>query len=271
MPQYSTIALLAQITADQWGLVTRRQAERAGMSPATIARLSGSGGLLERVAHGVYRMTTAPIQDNLALRAAWLQLAPGVPAWQRTAADGVVSHRSAAAVYNLGDLAADHHDFTISDRHQTRRRDVRVHTRVLTDGEWMNVGGLLATRTSRIASDLLYDNEDPEAVGRIVTEAIRVGYDHPGTFADALSAHALRFGLRRNDGISLLRWLLDLVGDPAADGWIHQARERAARLPARAAVGAHRGGEGGADPSAGERRCVSTTLHRVPRRAQTHG
>lgn len=72
--------------------------------------------MLERVAHGVYRLTTAPIPDHMELRAAWLQLAPDIPAWERTSAQGVVSHRSAAALYGLGHLPADRHEFTIPNR-----------------------------------------------------------------------------------------------------------------------------------------------------------
>ena len=64
--------------------------------------------------------------DLAALRAAWLQLAPGVPAWQRCADQGVVSHRSAAAVFGLGHLPADVHEFTLPARRQSRRGDVRL-------------------------------------------------------------------------------------------------------------------------------------------------
>jgi hypothetical protein len=49
-------------------------------------------------------------------------------------------------------------------------------------------------------------------------------YEYPGTFADALAPHAAKFGLRRRDGIALLRWLLELVGDSKTSGWMEQAR-----------------------------------------------
>jgi hypothetical protein len=93
---------------------------------------------------------------------------------------------------------------------------------------------LLVTRPSRIASDLLYDNEDPEAVGHVVADAVREVYDYPGTFADSLGPHAAKFGLRRGDGIALLRWLLDLVGNPDTPRWLDEAIahvERAAASP----------------------------------------
>src|SRR4051812_34936540 len=100
MARYATMNRLAGIAQDQWGLVTRRQAEHAGVSPATLQRLA-SDSLLERVAQGVYRLAGSPTPNHLELRAAWLQLAPDVPAWERTPREGVISHRSAAAVYGL--------------------------------------------------------------------------------------------------------------------------------------------------------------------------
>ena len=230
MPSYSTVGRLADMAADQWGLITRRQAEDAGISRRTMARLAAPGGILERVAQGVYRLKAAPAPDNLGLRAAWLQLAPEIPAWKRTAAEGVVSHRSAAAAYRIGDLPADRHEFTLPRRRQTRRHDVRLHTRELPDSDWIELRGLPVTLPARTASDLLYDSEDPEAVGRIIVEAIQHVYDYPGSFADTLAAHALRFGLRKHDGLALLRWFLDLTGDPETSQWMKEAQEHVARV-----------------------------------------
>jgi predicted transcriptional regulator of viral defense system len=224
MPRTSTISRLAAIAEDQWGLVTRRQAQRAGVPHATLERLTAEGTFLERVAQGVYHLTGAPLADHVELRAAWLQLAPDVPAWERTADQGVVSHRSAAALYGLGDLPADRHEFTLPTRKRSRRPDVRLHRRKLEDREWIELRGLPVTRPSRIASDLLYEDEDPQAIGHLVADAIRGVYEYPGTFAVALAPHAAKFGLRRRDGIALLRWLLELVGDSEISGWMEQAR-----------------------------------------------
>jgi hypothetical protein len=229
MPRYSTLNRLGEIAGEQWGLVTRRQAERAGISRATFDRLAADGSVLERVAHGVYHLTGAPIPDHLELRAAWLQLTPDIPAWERTPDQGVVSHRSAAVLYGIGHLPADRHEFTLPTRKQSRRRDVRLHHRRLNTGEWIELRGLPVTRPSRIASDLLVDHEDPEAVAHVVADAIRPVYDYPGTFADALAPHAVKFGLRKGDGTALLRWLLDLVGDPETSQWMEEAQTHVER------------------------------------------
>jgi len=228
----TTISRLGPIAADQWGLITRRQAERAGVPHATFDRLVDNEGLVERVAHGVYRVKLAPTPDHLALRAAWLQLAPDTPAWERRPEQGVVSHRSAAALYGIGDLPADRHDFTLPTRRQSRRPDVRLHQRPVADGEWIWLRGLPVTRPSRIADDLLRDDEGLDAVAQITVDAIRAGQDYPGTFAEVLGRHAARFGLRRGDGLALLRWLLDLVGDPETPRWMDEARESLSRVGA---------------------------------------
>ncbi len=194
-----------------------------------MTRLAADASVLERVGHGVYHLTGAPIPDDLPLRVAWLQLAPDVPAWRRTATEGVVSHRSAAALYGLGDLPADDHEFTVPVRQRSRRPDVRLHVRKLRDGEWINLRGLPVTRPSRIAADLLAEREEPGAVAQIVADAIRYVYDYPGTFADALAPHAARFGFRRGDGLAVLRLLLDLAGDPDSERWLDEARAHLAR------------------------------------------
>lgn len=219
----AVLARVGDVAADQWGLITRRQAATAGVASTTMERLTAPGSALERVASGVYRLTGAPIPDHLELRAAWLQLAPETPAWQRRPEQGVVSHRSAAAPYGVGHLVADVHEFTLPRRRQTRRPDVRLHVQPLADAEWIALRGLPVTLPSRIAADLLREREDPEAVAQIIADSIRHVFDYPASFAPTLAPHATRFGFARRDGLALLRWLLSLVGDAETDLWMDQA------------------------------------------------
>jgi hypothetical protein len=235
MERTSTYARMATVAADQWGLITRRQAEAAGVSAATLKRLAGAAGGLERLAHGVYKLAGAPTPDHAELRAAWLQLAPEVPAWRRTPEQGVVSHRSAARLYGIGTLPADRHEFTLPARRQSRRDDVRLHHRSLDPQGWITVQGLPATTPSRIVSDLLWDREDPAAVAQIAGDALRDMVDDAGTFADELAPHAAHFGLRRGDGVALLGWLLDLLGAQGTQRYLEEARAHVARAAPPAA------------------------------------
>ncbi|HEV8637769.1 MAG TPA: type IV toxin-antitoxin system AbiEi family antitoxin domain-containing protein [Chloroflexota bacterium] len=228
MPRPSTLEALVGLAEDQWGLFTRQQAAAAGLAWTTLSRLV-AGGAAERVAHGVYRLRGSPPPDDLALRAAWLQLAPDTPAWERASDGGVVSHRSAAALYGLGELPADVHEFTLPVRRQSRRADVRLHHGPVADGEWLRLRGLPVTRPSRIGRDLLADREDPEAVARVVADALRGVHDYPATVAEAIAPYAGRFRLRRGDGLALLGWLLGLTGDPEQARWLREAEASVAR------------------------------------------
>jgi hypothetical protein len=218
MSAVEALGRVAALAEDQWGLITRAQAREARVPPATLARLAAEGGPLERIAYGVYHLRGAPAPPMLDLRAAWLQLAPDTPARQRTEAEGVVSHRSAAALLRLGDLPADRHEFTVPHRQQTRRRDVRLHRRPLHADEWVRSGGDLLpyTRAARLLVDLLVDREEPSAIAAIVADALELALDHPRTIANALSPFAARFGLPPGDGPALLGQFVETAGfDPA--------------------------------------------------------
>jgi hypothetical protein len=220
-------AVLA-IADEQWGLVTRQQVEATGVAWTTLTRRV-ERGVLERVANGVYRIRGGGETDHLEMRAAWLQLAPGVPAWERTPAQGVVSYRSAAALYGIGHLPADLHEFTLPSRKQTRRRDVRLH-RGDVDNGCSTLHGLPVTRPSRIAADLLAAREDPGAVAQLIVDSLRPAFDDPGSIASAIAPYAAAHGLRRGDGLALLRFLLDLSGSPDLEAWLAEAPASMDRL-----------------------------------------
>jgi predicted transcriptional regulator of viral defense system len=209
------------ISDEQWGLITTQQVETTGVAWTTLARRADHGSL-ERIARGVYRMRGGGEPDHLELRAAWLQLEPRVPAWERTPAAGVVSHRSAAVLYGIGPLPADTHEFTLPARKQSRRKDVRLH-RGDVELDCVTLRGLPVTRPSRIVADLLADREDPGAVAQVIADALRPAFDDPGRMASAIAPQAAAHGLRRGDGLGLLRWLLTLSGDPDRETWLAEA------------------------------------------------
>lgn len=230
----SWVAVLA-LAEEQWGLVTRQQVEATGAAWSTLSR-KVRGGALERVAHGVYRVRGSGAPDHLELRAAWLQLSPATPAWERSPEQGLVSHRSAAALYGVGHIPADTHEFTLPRRRQSRRPDVRLHRGTVPDESWIRLRGLPVTRPHRMAADLLAEREDPGAVGHLVADSLRAVYDYPSTVAQAIAPHALAHGLRRGDGMALLRWLLDLSGDPERAVWMTEAQSTDPDLVAHRAV-----------------------------------
>ncbi len=223
------------VADEQWGLVTKRQAEATGIAWSTLSRKVRNGAL-ERVAHGVYRIRGAGGVDHLELRAAWLQLDPAVWALERGPASGVVSHRSAAALYGIGHLPAETHEFTLPGRRQTRREDVRLHRGSVEQSGWITLRGLPVTRPYRIAADLLAGGEDLGAIGQVLGDALRSAFDYPGAMVSAIAPYAAAYGLRRGDGLGLLRWLLDLSGDPERAGWLAEAAASDPRSSGSASV-----------------------------------
>lgn len=221
----SPLTRIRDVAEGQWGLVTLQQARAAGVAWRSLSRLA-EGGLLERVAHGVYRVRGAAEPDHLALRAAWLGLAPARPAWERLGdlEGAVVSHASAAALCGVGDLRADVHEFTLPRRRQTRRPDVRIHRGRVPPEQRVVLGGLPTTRAGRMIGDLLADRVDPDGVARIAAEVLERALEYPREVADALAPHAHRFGCGRGDGPALLDELLQRAGSRERDVLIAEAR-----------------------------------------------
>ncbi len=203
---------LFDVAGEQWGLCTRQQAQQAGVGASSLARLTRDG-LLERVAHGVYRVRGAAEPDHLGLRAAWLQLEPGMPAWVRVRLPdvAVVSHASAASLYGVGDLRADVHEFTLPVRRQTRRSDVRLHRGQVPDKQRLLLYGLPTTRAGRMIADLLDDHIEPASVAQITAEVVQRVFDYPSTIAECIASSAARYGFRHGDGVALLDHLLRLA------------------------------------------------------------
>lgn len=238
MPTASTraLAVVSELAAGQWGLLTTAQASNAGVTRVQLARLTDAD-VLERVDHGVYATTASPTEHR-ALRAAWLALDPARTAEERLADPvnaGVASHTSAAGLHRLGDLLDDTPELTVPHRKQSRR-GVRLHRLPLTDGDITLVDGLPTTTEERTVADLLRDGHDPDHVAQIIGQGVRRAVIDLTVLAAHLDPLARRHG--QPDGRALVEHLLDLVGlSPAA-----LARELAASAAGQELVAAGRAG-----------------------------
>jgi hypothetical protein len=223
----SPLTRIRDLAEGQWGLVTLQQVRAVGVAWRSLTRLV-EAGLLERVAHGVYRVRGAAEPDHFELRAAWLQLDPARPAWKRLEDPdvAVVSHASAASLYGVGDLRADVHEFTIPGRRQTRRPDVRIHRGSVPQDRRILLAGLPTTRAGWMIGQLLADHVDADAVAEITREVLDRVLDYPAVIAQAVGPSARRFGLERGDGIGLLDELLRRAGAPNREGLVAEARPR---------------------------------------------
>ena len=203
-------ATASRLAAGQWGLLTTAQAQRHGISRDQLNHLV-SVGILERVEHGVYAATAAPdgYRDK---RVAWLVLAPGMRVEERLAdpaATGVLSHTSAAALHQLGDLLDDIPEVTVSHRKQTRR-PMRVHRLPLTASDVTIVDGLPVTTPERTVADLLRDGHDLDHVARLTGDGLTRGLIDRATLARQLEPVAHRMGAE--DGPAAVDRLIEIAG-----------------------------------------------------------
>ena len=210
---------LGTFTAEQWGMVTSRQAAEIGVDGVTLHRLE-QAGQLDRVRRGVYAATTAAVTSARDEQAAWLMLNPGVPAWLRPRLDpdgGVVSHQSAARLLKLGDLVNDRITFTAPRRRTSRDPDLWFKRAELPEDEVALVDGLPVTTALRTICDLLDQHLDGSHVAAIVREAVLANLVQLDELAERVGPYALRYGIRRpGDGEALLEHLLAEIGTSTA-------------------------------------------------------
>ncbi|MEW1979530.1 type IV toxin-antitoxin system AbiEi family antitoxin domain-containing protein [Citricoccus sp. NPDC079358] len=203
-------ARTSELAARQWGLLTTAQAEADGVTRLQLARLADAG-VIERVDRGIYA-TPAAVDEHTPLRAAWLSLEPKILAEERLGdpvASGVISHTSAAALHEVGDLLDDEPEITLPNRKQSRR-GIRLHRGTLRTDDVTIVEGLPVTTPARTLADLLQDGQDPSHVAEIAGDMLRRGLASRKDMAIALEPLARRNG--QPTGAALLEHLLDLVG-----------------------------------------------------------
>lgn len=217
---------LADLAAEQWGLVTSAQARLLGVSAQSLARYANEG-VLERLSHGVYRVTGAPPSPLDGLRTAWLTLDPARRQVDRVRdqSPAVVSHRSAASIHRLGDLEADESEFTTPDRKQSRRPNLRLHRGRIAADEWTVVDGLPVTTVTRTIDDLADDRVDGGHLAGVVRDAMTRHQIDDQALVAVLRRHAHHYGAPLGDGRALLRRFMEESG-------VSEALEAAVRLAA---------------------------------------
>lgn len=197
---------IAELTSQQWGLFTSAQAHNESVQAKDLQRLANAG-LIERVAHGVYRDVGVPQDQHEHLRSIWLSLDPARSAAHRLqdyANDYVVSHSSATQLYQVGDLLEDETVFTTSSRKQSTRLGVRFSRRKLPADLITIKEGLPVTTIERTIVDLIRDDTDLSLVADVLRDAnATMDVDYP-QLTTLLGSVAQRVGLPRGNGQAVL-------------------------------------------------------------------
>lgn len=197
---------VAELAAEQSGLVTAAQIKRLGITDMQLHRMERDT-IVSRVRRGVYRIRGAPTTTAEGLRAAWLSLDPARTASERLDDDpptAVVSHRSAAVLHGLGVLDADRHEFVESTGRRTRDHGIWLHRGTIASSEWNIVDGLPVVTVVKVVGQLADALVDGDHLARVVSDAVRTGKTTVVDLADALSPFAHRYGAPLGDGRSLV-------------------------------------------------------------------
>lgn len=205
---------LADLASGQWGMITASQARHLDVNAQQLARMNRNG-VLQRLQHGVYRLAGVPHDPLAELRAAWLALDPETTAAARLARPdpiGVVSHRSAARVHQLGDLDADINEFTVTAPKRTRHPDARIYKRTLAADDWEVVGGLPTTTVATTIGNLAAAATDGGHLAGIIRDAILHAKISYADVVTLLRPYAHDYGAPLGDGRTLTKALLAQAG-----------------------------------------------------------
>jgi very-short-patch-repair endonuclease len=190
-------AAVRTVAADQYGVFTWTQALEAGLSAAAITRRVTSG-LWERLLPRVYRVTGGPSNDRQAALAACLWAGRGV----------VVSHRTAAALWELDGVEARKTEITVQSPRDPRSRLVVVHRTIeLPSADRTTRHGIPITTATRTILDLA-GCASGEAVEAALESALRRGLVHESVLRGRIRG--------RRSGGGVLRQILDRRGHDAA-------------------------------------------------------
>jgi very-short-patch-repair endonuclease len=204
--------LVARRAKAQHGLITRLQLAESGFNTASIAR-AVRAGRLERLHPGIYRTWGA------------------VPTWEQQAlaavlhAQGVVSHRSAARVWNL--LASEQIEVTVGRAQHPRTRGVVVHrSGDLGPHHVTRRNGLTVTTPMRTLVDL------GAVTGRhVVTDALELALVHRVCSLRGIERALDDIARRGRAGAGVLRHVLDdrALGATRPDGLLEPRLARVLR------------------------------------------
>lgn len=219
MEMRAALELLGSFTAEQWGMVTSKQARTVGIDAVTLFRLK-EAGFLETVRHGVYAATTAVVTAAREEQAAWLSIRPAVPGWERQPLhrdDAVLSHGTAARLHGLGELTNSEIAMTAPRRRTSRDTDLWFKIAQLEAEDVTLIDGLPVTTVLRTVCDLLDQHIDASHIATIIRQAVLADKIRLDELTERIAPYARRYRVRPNDGGALLEHLLEQIGVTAAD------------------------------------------------------
>jgi predicted transcriptional regulator of viral defense system len=157
-------AELYGIAESQGGYFTSRQAQSVGISRRQLTYYTATGRFV-RVRRGVYRLALFPHSPYDDLFIAWL----------RTGGQGVISHESALALYDLSDVMPAEIHLIVPPTASRRHPGLRLHTNWLASEDITTYRGLPVTTVPRTIAHVSAAGLADELIIQAVQEAIQRG------------------------------------------------------------------------------------------------
>jgi predicted transcriptional regulator of viral defense system len=191
---------LEALALGQGGYFDRRDAHSHGISDSLLHHHTKTGRF-ERVLPGVYRLSAAPISPYDEYLLAWV--------W--TNYRGAISHESALALYELGDILPTRVHITVPRPFHRTSAPFQVHLAPLPEEHIRIYHGVRVTAPSRAIVDAAATGTDPTQIFKAVREGLDRGLVDPDMLR-AVAAH------RPNQHWRDVRWLIEEALASAAVG-----------------------------------------------------
>jgi len=160
---------LQDLAADQHGYFTVAQAGRWGVSRMALVMMARRG-TVERVSHGVYRLANFPISPLGQYMEATL--------WPGGGVQGVISHESALAMYEVSDVSPAKIHITVPRSFRTHREipaHLVLHRADLDDLDVNVVEGIPVTTLERAVRDCASTHLGAGLLREAIADGRRVG------------------------------------------------------------------------------------------------
>lgn len=162
-PDWNT---LYEVAAPQAGYFTTKQAEEAGYSPQLL-QFYIREGRVEHWGRGLFRLVQFPPSEHEDL----------VPIWLWSERQGVFSHETALALFQLTDLLPNRRHLMLPLSWSRRRLrapvGVVLHIGHLSKDEKTWVGSIPATTPLRSVIDCVQDHMSPEFIEQAIEQGVR--------------------------------------------------------------------------------------------------
>lgn len=159
---------LYRIAEDQGGYFSLAQANSVGIRRNQIYR-AFKQAIIERAAHGVYRLVLFPANRFEGIYAAAVSMGD----------KAVIGYETALYIYGLSDIIPANIHFIMPRSSSRRRKHVKMHTTKLDDDDITLYEGFRITTVARTIVDLLSAHADTDQIHLAITQAITRGMTTP--------------------------------------------------------------------------------------------